>query len=51
MNVADFDVKKSALRFFDTLNGYYHLADGATEAQKKPTIDNAARLTRDARNK
>src|SRR5947208_14301160 len=43
MNVNDFDLKKTALLFFDILNGYYHSGDAAAQARMKPWLDNAVR--------
>ena len=44
MNVRDFDIKRTAMLFFDILNGYYHLADAQAKSRKKPMVDNAVRL-------
>jgi nicotinamidase-related amidase len=44
MNINHFDVKKTALLFFDILNGYYHSGDAAAQARMKPWVDNAVRL-------
>ena len=49
MNVNDFDPKKTALLFFDILNGYYHAAEPAAKARMKPWIDNAVRLMKAGR--
>ncbi len=49
MNVDDFDPKKTALLFFDILNGYYHAAEPAAKARMKPWIDNAVRLMKAGR--
>lgn len=49
MNVNDFDVKKTAMLFFDILNGYYHSGDTAAQARMKPWVDNAVRLMKAAR--
>ncbi|HWO43241.1 MAG TPA: cysteine hydrolase [Candidatus Eisenbacteria bacterium] len=48
MNVNHFDVKKTALLFFDILNGYYH-SDAAATARMKPWVDNAVRLMKAGR--
>jgi ureidoacrylate peracid hydrolase len=44
MNVNDFHLDKTALLFFDILNGYYHSGDAAARARMKPWVDNAVRL-------
>ena len=44
MGLNDIDTKKTAILFFDILNGYYHAADAAGKARMKPWIDNAVRL-------
>ncbi|HXV82072.1 MAG TPA: cysteine hydrolase [Candidatus Binatia bacterium] len=44
MNISHFDPKKTALLFFDILNGYYHSGDAAAQARMKPWVDNAVRL-------
>ena len=49
MNVNDFDPKKTALLFFDILNGYYHAAEPAAKARMKPWIGNAVRLMKAGR--
>jgi nicotinamidase-related amidase len=49
MNVTDFNVKKTALLFFDILNGYYHGGDAAATARMKPWVDNAVRLMKAGR--
>src|SRR5437667_10180921 len=49
MNVNDFDLKKTALLFFDILNGYYHSGDAAAHARMKPWVDNAVRLMKAGR--
>jgi len=48
MNVNHFDIKKTALLFFDILNGYYH-SDAAATARMKPWVDNAVRLMKAGR--
>jgi ureidoacrylate peracid hydrolase len=49
MNVNHFDSKKTALLFFDILNGYYHSGDAAATARMKPWVDNAVRLMKAGR--
>jgi ureidoacrylate peracid hydrolase len=49
MSINHFDVRKTALLFFDTLNGYYHSGDAAATARMKPWIDNAVRLMKAGR--
>jgi ureidoacrylate peracid hydrolase len=49
VNVTHFDLKKSAILFFDILNGYYHSADAAAKARMKPWVDNAVRLMKAGR--
>lgn len=49
MNVNHLDLKKTALLFFDILNGYYHAAEPAAKARMKPMVDNAVRLMRAGR--
>ena len=49
MNVNDFNLKKTALLFFDILNGYYHGGDAAATARMKPWVDNAVRLMKAGR--
>jgi ureidoacrylate peracid hydrolase len=49
VNVTHFDLKKTALLFFDILNGYYHSGDGAATARMKPWVDNAVRLMKAGR--
>jgi ureidoacrylate peracid hydrolase len=44
VNVNEFDVNRTALLFFDILNGYYHSGNAAVTARMKPWVDNAARL-------
>jgi len=51
MNVNDFHAEKTAVLFFDMLNGYYHEAEPEAKARMKPMVDNAARLMRAARAK
>lgn len=49
MDVHFLDLSKTAVLFFDILNGYYHLADAATKARKKPMVENAVRIMKAAR--
>jgi ureidoacrylate peracid hydrolase len=49
VNVTHFDLKKSAILFFDILNGYYHSGDAAAKARMKPWVDNAVRLMKAGR--
>jgi ureidoacrylate peracid hydrolase len=49
VNVTHFDLKKSAMLFFDILNGYYHSGDAAAKARMKPWVDNAVRLMKTGR--
>ena len=44
MNLNEIDIEKTALLFFDMLNGFYHKAGDAKKARMKPMIDNAVRL-------
>ena len=49
MNVNHFDLKKTAVLFFDILNGYYHSGDAAAQARMKPWVDNAVRVMKTGR--
>lgn len=49
MNVNHMEIRKTAILFFDILNGYYHAADPAAKARMKPMVDNAVRLMRAGR--
>lgn len=49
MGLNDIELKKTALLFFDILNGYYHAAEGAAKARMKPMVDNAVRLMKAGR--
>ncbi len=49
MALNDIDRKKTAILFFDILNGYYHAADAASKARMKLWIDNAVRLMKAGR--
>jgi ureidoacrylate peracid hydrolase len=44
MNLNQIDLNKTAILFFDILNGYYHEASEAARARKKPMVDGAVRL-------
>jgi nicotinamidase-related amidase len=44
MNPNQIDAKKTAILFFDILNGYYHEASDRAKARKKPMVDGAVRL-------
>ncbi|MBI4526319.1 MAG: cysteine hydrolase [Deltaproteobacteria bacterium] len=49
MNLNDIELKKTAILFFDILNGYYHEAGEAAKARKKPMVDGAVRLMKAGR--
>ena len=49
MNVNQLELKKTAILFFDILNGYYHKAEEAGKARMKPMVDNAVRLMKAGR--
>ena len=49
MHVNDFNIRKTALLFFDILNGYYHSDDAAARARMKPWVENAVRLMKAGR--
>jgi nicotinamidase-related amidase len=49
MSLNDIERKKTAILFFDILNGYYHTADEAKKARMKPWVDNAVRLMKTGR--
>lgn len=49
MNLDEFDIDKTALLFFDMLNGFYHEAGDAKKARMKPMVDNAVRLMKAGR--
>jgi len=38
MGLNDIALKKTAILFFDILNGYYHAAEGAAKARMKPKL-------------
>lgn len=48
MNVNDFSLKKTALLFFDILNGYLPAPEPGKPRVLKPWIQNAVRLSKDA---
>jgi len=49
MGLNDIELKKTAILFFDMLNGYYHAAEPAAKARMKPMVDNAVRLMKAGR--
>ena len=49
MNPNQIDIKKTAILFFDILNGYYHEASETAKARKKPMVDGAVRLMKAGR--
>jgi nicotinamidase-related amidase len=49
MTLNQLEINKTALLFFDLLNGYYHAMDEAAKARKKPMVENAVRLMKAAR--
>ncbi|MBI4523343.1 MAG: cysteine hydrolase [Deltaproteobacteria bacterium] len=49
MTQNEVDLQRTGILFFDLLNAYYHGADEATRARKRPMVENAARLMRAAR--
>lgn len=49
MDTNKINVKKTAVLYFDMLNGYFHGMDKATKARKKPMVDNAVRIMHAAR--
>jgi len=49
MGLNDIELKKTALLFFDILNGYYHTAEPAAKARMEPMVDNATRLMKAGR--
>jgi nicotinamidase-related amidase len=49
MHVSHFERSKTAILFFDILNGYYHSGDAETQARMKPWVDNAVRLMKAGR--
>ena len=49
MNLNQIELQKTAILFFDILNGYYHEAGETAKARKKPMVDNAVRLMKAGR--
>lgn len=49
MGLHDIELGKTAILFFDLLNGYYHAAGEAAKTRMKPMVDNAARLMKAGR--
>jgi len=49
MGLNDIDLKKTAILFFDILNGYYHAAEPGAKARMKPMVDRAVRLMKTGR--
>lgn len=49
MGYGDLDLHRTALLFFDLLNGYYRGADEATQRRMEPVVANAVRLLQAAR--
>lgn len=49
MNINELDLKKTAILFFDMLNGYYHAASEAAKIRMKPMVDNAVLLMKAGR--
>jgi nicotinamidase-related amidase len=49
MNLDQIELKKTAILFFDILNGYYHEASDANKARKKPMVEGAVRLMKAGR--
>lgn len=49
MGLNDIELKKTAILFFDILNGYYHKAEPAAKARMKPMVDSATRLMKAGR--
>ena len=49
MNVNDFNLKKTALLFFDILNGYVPAPEPGKARVLKPWIQNAVRLSKAGR--
>lgn len=44
LNVNQIDIERTALLFFDLIDGFYHQAEPVKKALLKPMIDNAVRL-------
>jgi ureidoacrylate peracid hydrolase len=49
MHPNQIELKKTAILFFDILNGYYHEASEAARARKKPMVEGAMRLMKAGR--
>lgn len=49
MDLNELELKKTALLFFDILNGYYHGLNESVRARLSPMVDNAVRLMKAAR--
>jgi len=49
MNLNQIELKKTAILFFDILNGYYHSASEANKARKKPMVEGAVRVMKAGR--
>jgi ureidoacrylate peracid hydrolase len=49
MNLNQIELKKTAILFFDILNGYYHEASEANKARKKPMVEGAVRVMKAGR--
>ena len=49
MNLNQIELKKTAILFFDILNGYYHEASETARARKKPMVENGVRLMKAGR--
>jgi ureidoacrylate peracid hydrolase len=49
MKLDEIDIEKTALLFFDMLNGFYHEAGDVKKARMKPMVDNAVRLMKSGR--
>ena len=49
MNLNQIDPKKTAILFFDILNGYYHEAGERAKERKKPMVEGAVRLMKAGR--
>jgi nicotinamidase-related amidase len=49
MGLNDLEIKKTALLFFDILNGYFHSGNAAAQARMKPWVDNAVRVMKAGR--
>ncbi len=49
MGLNEIEIQKTAILFFDILNGYYHAAEPAAKARMKPMVDNAVHLMKAGR--